>query len=1104
MGNLFDQNCDGTGSYSIPIQTPPGFLAPSIALSYNSGGGKSEVGIGFKLPRFFIYRTTDKGLPHFNESDRFAVQGPQFNDELVLVNEEERYYRLKNEGAFALFVRDTESNSWRVRLPNGEDIFCGESVASRQYAGQGAFRWFANRHVDRFDHEKQWHYIEDEGHVYLSAIKYQLHASTDYQNTVTFAYETRPDVYTDYTYGTADTTSQRLRNIDVYHGDRLIRTYSLSYQNEALYSLLSGVSMLGEDDLSMPPLSFEYAQNSPQARPLVTMASTPNTDGLVNGRAILDDVNGDGLPDILYGDANNYRYYENIDGYSWSEFATSLSGAPDQSLQDAETLLADMNGDGFRDVVFKYGEEFRFYPSGQIVNGQLLGFGPYETLSTVGAPSYHWGLNTVKISDLNRDGRTDMLYQPSSDSLKQIINENENVLEESNLTSLPLDVSFTDPKISLTDFNGDGHLDFVKKDINYANSASGSRIRVWFGLGWGAYAPEQEMAFVPTGDPNEFYLQDVNKDGQADLVRISGSWVTYYLNTGRMSFTSSQGDFYGNPTSGQSQTILFGDMNGNTTTDIVWVMNDGKIKYLDLTVAPYMGLLTQIHNGMGAVTTLTYKSSTDYMIEAKEEGRPWQTPLRTPVQVLQSIETTDSLEKLAIEPAIELKEYVYFDGYYDGSEREFRGFREVVTYFRGDDFHETLVETQKMHVGIDEETGLSQESLKGKPLQIIQENLNGELIASTERFWSHRFLCQEDLEGLIQVLPNCSLGVTESTKDSNVALGVETGTVIGRWEKQDDPKWIFKKQEFDIWGSMTNSYEYGEVLFEGGRSIGDPLDEAAIDVAYGNDERFKENHFINDTNEWLLKIKHTERTTDDQGIVLRANRFYYDGEPEEGLPLGQVTTGLLKRTSVWLKDLSQERWIDETRKSYTPHGKVRTIRDATDFQQELAYDSATGFMLAGEYIYGASEELAYTAQSDLGTGLMMSAVNYNGGQFEFTYDGLNRLTSIYPGDNEEQPTRRFEYRSATAENPISLTKIYELKNRERGTYSLSRNYSDCFSRTRLIVTETERENTYRATGWVQMTGRNQTWKKFEPYFTNTHEFLPPPDSVPQLGTTFQD
>ena len=105
----------------------------------------------------------------------------------------------------------------------------------------------------------------------------------------------------------------------MYHGNRLMRTYGLAYQNEELYSLLTSVTLEGEDGLSLPTLSFEYAQHSAQGRPLITMNSTPNTDGLLNGRATLDDVNGDGLPDILYGDANNYHYYENLDGYTWSQ-----------------------------------------------------------------------------------------------------------------------------------------------------------------------------------------------------------------------------------------------------------------------------------------------------------------------------------------------------------------------------------------------------------------------------------------------------------------------------------------------------------------------------------------------------------------------------------------------------------------------------------------------------------------------------------------------------------------------------------------------------------------------------------------------------------------
>ena len=107
LGESFSADAaSGAGSFSVPIELAPGILVPTVQLSYSGGHGRTEVGSGWRLNRFRIYRTSDKGLPRFEETDRFGVEGPGLNDELVLVNPEARSYRLKNEGAFALFIRD--------------------------------------------------------------------------------------------------------------------------------------------------------------------------------------------------------------------------------------------------------------------------------------------------------------------------------------------------------------------------------------------------------------------------------------------------------------------------------------------------------------------------------------------------------------------------------------------------------------------------------------------------------------------------------------------------------------------------------------------------------------------------------------------------------------------------------------------------------------------------------------------------------------------------------------------------------------------------------------------------------------------------------------
>jgi hypothetical protein len=135
LGESFSPNLStGTGNFSVPIEVAPGIVKPSVTLTYTGGKGKGELGLSFRLPVLNIYRTTDKGSPDFDEDDRFAVEGPSLNDELVLVNSEKRWYRLRNEGAFALFIRDADDNSWTIRMPDGNTSHLGETEACRAAA----------------------------------------------------------------------------------------------------------------------------------------------------------------------------------------------------------------------------------------------------------------------------------------------------------------------------------------------------------------------------------------------------------------------------------------------------------------------------------------------------------------------------------------------------------------------------------------------------------------------------------------------------------------------------------------------------------------------------------------------------------------------------------------------------------------------------------------------------------------------------------------------------------------------------------------------------------------------------------------------------------
>lgn len=80
-------------------------------------------------------------------------------------------------------------------------------------------------------------------------------------------------------------------------------------------------------------------------------------------------------------------------------------------------------------------------------------------------------------------------------------------------------------------------------------------------------------------------------------------------------------------------------------------------------------LLVQMDNGLGRTTTLTYTPSTAVYLADRRAGRPWATRLPFPVQCLSKLEQVDSVTGWRF-----VNEYAYHHGFFDGEEREFRGF----------------------------------------------------------------------------------------------------------------------------------------------------------------------------------------------------------------------------------------------------------------------------------------------------------------------------------------------------------------------------------------------------------------------------------------------
>ena len=99
---------------------------------------------------------------------------------------------------------------------------------------------------------------------------------------------------------------------------------------------------------------------------------------------------------------------------------------------------------------------------------------------------------------------------------------------------------------------------------------------------------------------------------------------------------------------------------------------EGNYKALDFCggVKPYV--LTEMSNNMGATTRVSYAPSTRYFLEDQANGTPWITKLPFPVQVVDKVEVIDHISRTKL-----VTTYKYHHGYFDGREREFRGFGRV-------------------------------------------------------------------------------------------------------------------------------------------------------------------------------------------------------------------------------------------------------------------------------------------------------------------------------------------------------------------------------------------------------------------------------------------
>jgi RHS repeat-associated protein len=708
----------GTGNLSVPLDLPPGRngFAPRLSLGYSTGNANGPFGLGWQLSVPGVTRKTSKGVPRYrdrsadlSQRDTFVLSGAE---DLVQITEAAGIarFRPRTEGLFARIERDRSPGNdvWRVRSRDGLVSLYGTlGAAGQDPAALGdpvnrarVFEWRLSQTTDPCGNRIEYEYLDDASRdparrwaqVYPKRIRY-----VDYDRdgqprflvSVAFVYEQRPDAFSHCRGGFEVRTRLRCRRIEVRthaDDDLLVRTYELAYLDDTPdtdrpangVSLLRQIQVVGHDGdarEALAPLQFGYSPFENDRGTIQSLAAATGRlpgQSLASGDLELVDLFGNGLPDLVQ---------MNGEARLWRNLGSGRFAAPELMpevpalvhLADPGVHMADLNGDGRVDLLAQ--NLGGYFPLGFEGRWNARAFVRYDHLPSVALD----GPDT-RLMDLDGDGVVDALRTGAQEGFELLFNHPtagwERIETRPPLADFP-GLSLADPRVKLGDLNGDGLQDLVlvqEGEIGY-----------WPYLGHGQWGSRLTMDPGPAGlpppgedfDPARVLLGDVDGDGLDDLVYIQPRRITIWINQSGNGW-SDPIHLEDTPLIADLHAVRLADMLGTGTAGILWstdVPQRGAASYqfLDLTngVKPY--LLNQVDNTMGAVTRIRCVPSTRfYVADAERQATRWKTPLPFPVQVVERVEVIDEISRGKLTTT-----YRYHHGYWDGAEREFRGFGQV-------------------------------------------------------------------------------------------------------------------------------------------------------------------------------------------------------------------------------------------------------------------------------------------------------------------------------------------------------------------------------------------------------------------------------------------
>jgi RHS repeat-associated protein len=466
----------------------------------------------------------------------------------------------------------------------------------------------------------------------------------------------------------------------------LVRSTDFSYEPGPAFTYLVGVTQFGYlfdsttgalvEKAAMPTLALDYTR--PVVNDVLSVLPPSSLDGLAGGvdgaHKQWVDLDGEGIPGVLVDDDRGW-YYKSNEGGGVLDPPRTLATLPSpSSLAGGMQQLMDLGGDGQLDVV-SYGEPVTGYATRTTDSD----FDPFRTFPAL--PNVDWHDPNLRFIDLDGDGLPDLLIS-EDEAFVWYHSLAKDGFEPAQRIYHPSDdnkgaaVVFADPEetVQLADMSGDGMVDIVR--------VRNGEVAYWPNLGYGRFGAKVTLAFSPLfAGPDEFDARrirfaDVDGSGTSDILYLGTRGVTLYFNQSGNELGAATAITSLPPMDSASHVSVV-DLLGTGTATLVWSsplqLADGRqILYVDLMNSVKPHLMKSVVNNLGATTQVTYAPSTKFYLADKAAGTPWLTRLMYPVHVVAQIDRIDAISNSHLTST-----YSYHHGFFDGVEREFRGFARV-------------------------------------------------------------------------------------------------------------------------------------------------------------------------------------------------------------------------------------------------------------------------------------------------------------------------------------------------------------------------------------------------------------------------------------------